>query len=123
MILFLISIVIFFTVLYLRGFFDESDSRARVLYFTDAVTVPALAFVSVGTLIWVASFGALDGILYSLKRLGRGLIPFAELHDSNVSYCEYKARDKSNIKRGYWEYLFVGGVLLFISVALTVLYS
>ncbi len=86
----------------------------------DSFTLPGILFLALGSLVWVESTGAIDGIAYALGRAGRMLIPFSK--KNNETFYDYKTRKAENRSGGYGFLLIVGAAFLAISVIFIVLF-
>ena len=99
----------------------ESDlERYRIL--ADAFTVPGIAFLMLGLLVWVSTTGFFDGSSYALRRFGR-MFTFQGASDAvMVKYYDYKMERASKRYSGY-SFLFISGALFFaVALVFFVLY-
>ena len=99
----------------------ESDLlRYRIL--ADAFTVPGVAFLMLGLLVWVSTTGFFDGLSYALRRFGR-IFTFQGASDATMKkYYDYKMERAGKRYSGYSCILISGAVFFAIALVFLVLY-
>ena len=97
-----VGLLISFVFLRLRSFNAVTLPAERYRLLADAFTIPGIAFMMFGALIWVAGLGALDGISFAVKGLLRRLIPGSRLNsEDNESYYEYIQKKRAKKTKAY----------------------
>ena len=78
--------------------------------------------IMVGLLILIANMGALDGITYSVRGIGRQFVPFLRL--KNETFYDYVQRKKEKRKQREYKFVFiVGAAFLALAVVFLVLFE
>jgi hypothetical protein len=87
----------------------------------DAFTVPGMLLLMFGLMSWLASQGAMDGILFCMKALGRYLIPGRRLEERET-YGDFVVQRREKKHGGYGFLLISGLVTMAVSTVFLILY-
>lgn len=116
------GLALFAVILVLHGFADAETLADRYRIICDALTIPAVIMIMVGLLILIANMGALDGISYSIRGIGRQFVPFLRL--KNETFYDYVQRKKEKRKQREYKFVFiVGAAFLALAVVFLVLFE
>ena len=113
------GLLISFVFLRLRSFNAVTLPAERYRLLADAFTIPGIAFMMFGALIWVAGLGALDAV----KGLLRRLIPGSRLNsEDNESYYEYIQKKRAKKTKAYLPLVLVGAVYTVFAIIFIILF-
>lgn len=112
---------LFYAVLAVRGFFNMTDVKEILRTLCDAFTVPAVIAFCAGTLVFVASHGVFDGLVYIGRAILGTFIPGMRL--TQKSYKEYKASKAEKTNKVSGSFLFIcGGIFFLVAIAILIAY-
>ena len=108
-------------VLFIENYFSTTETIERYKILSDAFTFAGVLLILFAALVFISSKGGFDGIGYSLSRLVKMLIPFANRSDE--TYAQYKERKRAKgITKGY-SCVFLSGLAYFaVSIVFLILY-
>ena len=112
-----VGLLLSYYVMVVNDFANVKDEVVRLRLLADCFTVPGVVLIMVSILCWLSSKGAMDGIAYAIKGLGR-LIP--GLQKEPEKYYEYVMRKKEKRKGGYGFLAIVGLGFLLVSIVFIV---
>ena len=108
-------------VLFIENYFSATETIERYKILSDAFTFAGVLLILFAALVFISSKGGFDGIGYSLSRLVKMLIPFANRSDE--TYAQYKERKRAKgITKGYSCVFFSGLAYFAVSVVFLILY-
>lgn len=108
-------------VLFIENYFSATETIERYKILSDAFTFAGVLLILFAALVFISSKGGFDGIGYSLGRLVKMLIPFANRRDE--TYAQYKERKRAKgITKGYSCVFFSGLAYFAVSIVFLVLY-
>lgn len=108
-------------VLFIENYFSATETIERYKILSDAFTFAGVLLILFAALVFISSKGGFDGIGYSLSRLVKMLIPFANRSDE--TYAQYKERKRAKgITKGYSCVFFSGLVYFAVSIVFLILY-
>ena len=113
---------LFAVILVLHGFFTAETVLDRYRILCDAFTIPGVIIIMFGLLFLIANTGALDGISYAVRGLGRQLIPFLRIQ--NEKFYDYVQRKSAKRKKRSCAFLFItGAAFLAAAVVFLILFE
>lgn len=81
-----------------RGAFGASASAAqRILAVADGLSVTALIYLSMGTLLWAATTGIFDIFSFAFKKAAHAFIP-GMIHDEIGGFYDFKVKKQHDRK-------------------------
>lgn len=108
-------------VLFIENYFSATETIERYKILSDAFTFAGVLLILFAALVFISSKGGFDGIGYSLSRLVKMLIPFANRSDE--TYAQYKERKRAKgITKGYSCVFFSGLAYFAVSIVFLILY-
>ena len=108
-------------VLFIANYFSATETIERYKILSDAFTFAGVLLILFAALVFISSKGGFDGIGYSLSRLVKMLIPFANRSDE--TYAQYKERKRAKgITKGYSCVFFSGLAYFAVSIVFLILY-
>ena len=108
-------------VLFIENYFSATETIERYKILSDAFTFAGVLLILFAALVFISSKGGFDGIGYSLSRLVKMLIPFANRSDE--TYAQYKERKRAKgITKGYSCVFFSGLAYFAVSIVFLFLY-
>lgn len=108
-------------VLFIENYFSTTETIERYKILSDAFTFAGVLLILFAALVFISSKGGFDGIGYSLSRLVKMLIPFANRSDE--TYAQYKERKRAKgITKGYSCVFFSGLAYFAVSIVFLILY-
>lgn len=105
-------------VLGIQGYGDAASVAARYRILCDAFTVPGVALILTGILVWVAGEGLFDGVSYAARNILRSFTRWG-----HVRYYDYLREKKAKRHMGGYGFLFLtGGAFLSVAVVFFALF-
>ena len=119
----LVGGILSYAVFYFHGFADAETWTDRLRILADAFTIPGVALIFSGLLVWSGNQQTFSGITYAGRRMFRGLIPFGRSREAHETYYEYvtRKREKGGVK-GYNFLYHVGGLYFALALVFYILY-
>ena len=109
-------------ILVLHGFGSAETAAERYTILCDAFTIPGILMIMIGLLLVISGTGALDGISYAIRGVGRQLIPFLRIQ--NETFYDFVQRKDKKRKTRQNTFLFVtGAVFLAAAIVFLVLFE
>ena len=117
-----IAAVIVVLVLWMQGYFTQTEWRVQCKNLCDAFTVSGLVFILVSALVWVSNMGIFLGLGYAFSVFINSIVPFRgkRRHESYADYRERKT-GKGGVK-GYSFIFFTGLVYFVVAIVFLIIY-
>lgn len=118
---FLVGHVFAFTQAYFRKFFEVETLKEKYLLLSDGFFFPAIIFLSIGLISWMARDGQFDSFRYVLY-LGKRRFSFKNKNEKDMTYGEFKKGLQR--KEGLlWPFLVNGIYFLVMTIVFNALFG
>ncbi len=120
----LVGLIISYAVMLLEGYdvlLEEQKIKELQMVLCDALFVPAMLFLCVGLLLWLASDGIFDGLTYGMRSFVRMIVPLSDKKPKN--YYDYKMERAEKRNDSPKFLLFVGLGFLVLATVFLILWS